>query len=91
MIRSFTPGELPDVNSLPENMIKTIDQNGEQVPPLVGPRFMAHWGAKSTKEYVARVATAIQGFPNGATPGTFSLTAATSVSLSAATGHAPPK
>lgn len=44
-------------------MIKTIDQNGDQVPPLVGPRFMAHWGAKSTKEYLARVATAIQGFP----------------------------
>ncbi len=44
-------------------MIKTIDQNGGQVPPLVGPRFMAHWGAKSTKEYVARVTTAIQGFP----------------------------
>jgi mono/diheme cytochrome c family protein len=61
--RTGAPGELPDVNSLPENMIKTIDQNGEQVPPLVGPRFMAHWGAKSTHEYVARVAGAIQGFP----------------------------
>ena len=61
--RTGAPGELPDVNSLPENMIKTIDQNGEQVPPLVGPHFMAHWGAKSTKEYVARVAAAIQGFP----------------------------
>jgi mono/diheme cytochrome c family protein len=61
--RTGAPGELPDVNSLPENMIKTIDQNGEQVPPLVGPRFMAHWGAKSAKEYVARVTTAIAGFP----------------------------
>lgn len=61
--RTGAPGELPEVNSLPENMIKTIDQNGDQVPPLVGPRFMAHWGAKSTKEYVARVATAIMGFP----------------------------
>lgn len=61
--RTGAPGELPDVNSLPENMIKAIDQNGEQVPPLLGPRFMARWGAKSTKEYVARVATAIQGFP----------------------------
>ena len=29
--RTGAPGELPDVNSLPENMIKTIDQNGEQV------------------------------------------------------------
>ena len=107
--RTGAPGELPDVNSLPENMIKTIDQNGEQVPPLVGTRFMAHWGAKSTKEYVARVATAIQGFPpknagsdtalqltayflqmNGAKPGTVPLGAATSVSLFAATGQAPP-
>ena len=104
--RTGAPGELPDVNSLPENMIKTIDQNGEQVPPLVGPRFMAHWGAKSTKEYVARVATAIEGFPpknvgndtalqltayflqmNGAKPGKIPLTAATRVSLLAATGQ----
>jgi mono/diheme cytochrome c family protein len=61
--RTGAPGELPEVNSLPENMIKTIDQNGEQVPPLVGPRFMAHWGAKSTKEYIARVANAMGAFP----------------------------
>jgi mono/diheme cytochrome c family protein len=61
--RTGAAGELPDVNSLPENMIKTIDQNGEQVPPLVGPRFMAHWGAKSTQEYVARVANAMGAFP----------------------------
>ncbi len=61
--RTGAPGERPDVNTLPENMIKTIDQNGEQVPPLVGPRFMAHWGAKSTQEYVARVANAMGAFP----------------------------
>jgi mono/diheme cytochrome c family protein len=61
--RTGAPGELPDVNSLPENMIKTIDQNGEQVPPLVGPHFMAHWGAKSAQEYVARVANAMGAFP----------------------------
>jgi mono/diheme cytochrome c family protein len=61
--RTGAPGELPDVNTLPENMIKTIDQNGEQVPPLVGPRFMAHWGAKTTQEYVARVANAMGAFP----------------------------
>jgi len=104
--RTGAPDELPDVNSLPENMIKTIDQNGEQVPPLVGPRFMAHWGAKSTQEYVTRVAAAIQGFPpknagndtalqltayflqmNGAKPGKIPLTAATRVSLLAATGQ----
>jgi hypothetical protein len=61
--RTGEPDELPAINSLPENMIKTIDQNGGQVPPLVGPRFMAHWGAKSTKEYVARVANAMGAFP----------------------------
>ena len=67
--RTGAPGERPDVNSLPENMIKTIDQNGEQVPPLVGPRFMAHWGAKSTKEYAARVANAMGAFPPTRTDG----------------------
>ena len=106
--RSGTPGELPDVNSLPENMIKTVDQDGGQVPPLVGPRFMAHWGAKSANEFAARVATAIQESPpknagndtalqlsayflqmNGAKPGIIPLSAATDVSLFAATGQAP--
>ena len=61
--RTGEPGELPDVRTLPENMIKTIDQSGGQVPPLVGPKFMARWGAKSTKEYVARVANAMGAFP----------------------------
>jgi mono/diheme cytochrome c family protein len=61
--RTAVPGELPDVNSLPENMIKAIDQSGGQVPPLVGPQFMSHWGSKSTKEYVARVANAMGAFP----------------------------
>jgi mono/diheme cytochrome c family protein len=61
--RTGAPGELPDVSTLPENMIKTIDSNGDQVPPLVGARFMAHWGAKTTKEYVARVANAMGAFP----------------------------
>jgi hypothetical protein len=61
--RTAMPGELPDVNSLPENMIKTIDQSGGQVPPLAGPQFMAHWGAKTTKEFVARVANAMGAFP----------------------------
>ena len=67
--RTGAPGELPDINSLPANMIKTIDENGEQVPPLVGPRFMAHWGAKSTKEYAARVANAMGAFPPTRTDG----------------------
>jgi hypothetical protein len=54
--RTGAPGEFPEVNTLPENMVCTIDQNGEQVSPLVGPRFMAHRGGESTKEYAARVA-----------------------------------
>jgi mono/diheme cytochrome c family protein len=61
--RTGAPGELPEVNTLPENMIDTLDQNGEQVPPLVGPRFMARWGAKTTQEYAARVANAMGAFP----------------------------
>jgi mono/diheme cytochrome c family protein len=61
--RTGAPGERPELNTLPENMVDTLDENGEQVPPLVGPRFMAHWGAKSTKDYVARVANAMGAFP----------------------------
>jgi mono/diheme cytochrome c family protein len=61
--RTGEPGELPEIATLPENMIKTIDQNGDQVPALVGPHFMSHWGAKSTQEYVARVANAMGAFP----------------------------
>jgi mono/diheme cytochrome c family protein len=61
--RTGAPGERPELNTLPENMIDTLDENGDQVPPLVGPRFMAHFGAKSTKDYVARVASAMGAFP----------------------------
>jgi hypothetical protein len=61
--RTGAPGELPDLKSVPENMIDTLDQNGDQVPPLVGPRFMAHWGAKSAKDYKARVENAMGAFP----------------------------
>jgi mono/diheme cytochrome c family protein len=61
--RSGAPGEKPDVNTLPANYVKTIDDSAGQVPPLVGPSFMARWGAKSTKDYVARVSNAIKGFP----------------------------
>ena len=61
--RTGAPGELPDINTLPQNMLKTVDQYGGQVPPLVGPRFMARWGAKSTQEYIDRVDNAVGGFP----------------------------
>jgi hypothetical protein len=44
-------------------MLKTLDDNGDQVPPLVGPKFMARWGDKSAKEYIARVANAMGAFP----------------------------
>lgn len=61
--RTGAAGELPDVNTLPSNMLETIDQSGGQVPPLVGAVFMAKWGAKSTKEFVQRVANAVGAFP----------------------------
>ena len=61
--RTGAPGELPDVNTLPASMIKTIDEAAGQVPPLAGPYFMGRWGAKSTKDYVARVASAMGAFP----------------------------
>jgi hypothetical protein len=61
--RTGAPGELPDVNTLPANMLQTIDQSGGQVPPLAGAAFMAKWRAKSTKEFAQRVANAVGGFP----------------------------
>jgi mono/diheme cytochrome c family protein len=61
--RTGAPGELPDVNTLPANMIKTLDDSAGQVPALVGPRFLARWGEKTAKAYIQRVANAVQGFP----------------------------
>jgi hypothetical protein len=61
--RTGEAGELPGVNSLPANMIQTIDRAAGQVPAFVGPKFMARWGGKSTKEYVDRVQNAIGALP----------------------------
>jgi hypothetical protein len=61
--RTGAPGELPDVNTLPANMLQTIDQAGGQVPPLAGASFMGKWGSKSTKEFAQRIAGAVKGFP----------------------------
>jgi len=61
--RTGAPGELPDVNTLPANMLQTIDQSGGQVPPLAGASFMTKWGGKSTKEFAQRVASAVGAFP----------------------------
>lgn len=61
--RTGAPGELPDVNTLPANMLETIDQSGGQVPPLAGATFMAQWGGKSTREFAQRVASAVGAFP----------------------------
>ena len=61
--RTGAPGELPDVNTLPARMLQTIDQAGGQIPPLAGSSFMVKWGAKSTREYAQRVASAVGAFP----------------------------
>jgi cytochrome c5 len=67
--RTGAPGELPDVNTLPPGMLKTVDESGGQVPPLAGAAFMAKWGGKSTKEFAQRVANAVNGFPPKGTDG----------------------
>jgi hypothetical protein len=61
--RTGAPGELPDVNTLPANMLQTVDQSGGQVPPLAGAAFMVKWRTKSTKEFAQRVANAVGAFP----------------------------
>jgi hypothetical protein len=49
------PGELPLVNSLDAGAQKMIQGYGGNVPALAGPRFLARWGAKTTKDLSARI------------------------------------
>jgi mono/diheme cytochrome c family protein len=88
------PGELPAVTSLAEGAQKTILANGGKVPALAGPRFMARWGAKTTKDLSARIMEAagldeqrylnITAYVlefNGARPGAQALTKDTAVEV----------
>jgi len=49
------PGELPAVSSLDAEAQTMIKANGGNVPALAGPRFLARWGATTTKDLSARI------------------------------------
>ena len=93
--RAGEPGELPALTSLDAGAQKTIQSYGGNVPALAGPKFMARWGAKTTKDLSARIMEAsgpddeqrylnltawILEF-NGARPGTQALTKDTAVEV----------
>ncbi len=61
--RTGKPDELPPVDSLPKVMREVVENNGGQVPPLVGPEFLARWGSRGTDELSRRVREAVGGFP----------------------------
>jgi mono/diheme cytochrome c family protein len=96
------PGELPAISSLDAGAQKMIQGNGGNVPALAGPRFMARWGAKSTKDLSARIMEAagpdeqrylnitayILEF-NGARPGPQSLTKDTAVEIQSVIDQTP--
>src|SRR6185369_1184000 len=48
--RNGEAGELPPLSSLSEDYQKLINGNGGIVPPLVGPKFLSRWAARSTKD-----------------------------------------
>lgn len=59
--RHGNPDEIPAVNSLPDNMQKTLAQFGGKTPPLVGSGFMAKW--KTTRDLSLRIKSAAGAFP----------------------------
>jgi len=64
-LKGRVPGEYqnetPDISLLNDNYIKTLDDNGDVTPPLVGQKFFGKW--KDQKAFVDRISNAILGFP----------------------------
>ena len=64
-LKGRVPGEYqnetPDISLLNDNYIKTLDDNGDVTPPLVGQKFLGKW--KDQKAFVDRISNAILGFP----------------------------
>ncbi len=48
--RTGDAGELPPISSLPQDYQQLISGNGGSVPALVGPKFIARWAGRSTKD-----------------------------------------
>jgi hypothetical protein len=53
--------EVPDINILDANYIKTLDGNGGMTPPLLGAAFLRKW--KDLRTFTDRISSAIDGFP----------------------------
>src|ERR1041385_4919049 len=49
--RNGDKDETPELSSLPEDSQTTIRNYGGKVPQLAGPKFIARWGARSTKDF----------------------------------------
>ena len=69
-------GENPPLSSLPAEFQKFVSnpargQNAGRVPPLLGPVFMSHWEAKTTKD----LSTSVYGTAGAFFPGTDERTA----------------
>jgi hypothetical protein len=53
--------ETPDIGLLNANYLKTLDDNGGVIPPLLGEKFFSKW--KDQKAFSDRISSAIGGFP----------------------------
>jgi hypothetical protein len=51
--RSGDAGEVPELSSIEEGMRRTVLSMGGKVPALVGPKFLARWNTRSTKDLSA--------------------------------------
>ncbi len=74
--RVGNPGENPPLSSLSDQFQKFVTnpargQNAGRVPPLLGPVFMSHWAAKTTKD----LSESIYGTARAFFPGTDERTA----------------
>ena len=94
--RSGDKGETPELSSLPDNLQTTIRNNGGRVPQLAGPKFLARWGTRSTKDFSWEIMSRFSGDLseetqlnimayilrlNGALPGTQPLTRSTNIQI----------
>ena len=94
--RSGDKGETPELSSLPDNLQTTIRNNGGRVPQLAGPKFLARWGTRSTKDFSWEIMSRFSGDLseemqlnimayilqlNGALPGTQPLTRSTDIQI----------
>ena len=99
--RNGDKDETPELSSLPEAEQTTIRNYGGKVPQLAGPKFIARWGVRSTKDFSWEMMNRFSG-PlneetqlnimayilqlNGALPGAQPLTRSTDVEIGSLAG-----